>query len=96
MNIIQAREAAMQGKTVISPLGVTWTANTFKRQVLENSFSNNMVFGKWSLKKEPVVFEWDVVESAMRPGHGRLDPLDCKLLQQFIGKRVKVTVECVE
>lgn len=93
MNIIQAREAAMAGKTVTCPGGLELVADDFDDM---KTISHDMVFGEWRVKQEPVMFEWDVVESAMRPGHGRLDPLDCKLLQQFIGKRVKVTVECVE
>lgn len=93
MNIIEAREAALAGKTVISPEGVTLMHYGFDDMEM---IKKEWVFGEWSTKQEPVTFAWDVVESAMRPGHGRLDPLDCKHLQQFIGKKVSVTVEVIE
>lgn len=92
MNIIEAREAAMAGKTVIGPNGVEFIARDFSDDY-EGDWINEMVFGEWSIKQEPVVFSADVLESKLDKGTLLLNE---QSLSQFIGKRVKVTVECVE
>jgi hypothetical protein len=51
MNIIQARELAMQGKTVISPSGEEFDIEDF--QEFDYPFSRPDIFGEWREKKEP-------------------------------------------
>lgn len=93
MNIIQAREAAMAGKTVISPGGLELVADDFDDM---KTISHDMVFGEWKIKEEPVMFEAEVSianETLYGSGVGMIADRELRLL---IGKRVKVTVECVE
>ena len=92
MNIIEAREAALAGKTVISPMGVEWTKRTFSSQKLENTFSTKMVFGEWKLKQEPVVFEADVAHLSMSD----CVVMYCEDIRHLIGKKVRVSVEVIE
>ena len=90
MNIIQAREAAMAGKTVISPSGLEFIGDDFENREM---LSYDMVFGKWSIKQEPVVFEADVSianETLYGSGVGMIASRD---MRPLIGKRVKVSVE---
>lgn len=92
MNIIEAREAAMAGKTVIGPNG-----SEFSLSDLENrTWLSETVFGEWSIKQEPVVFEAEVGianETLYGPGIGRIAS---KELRSLLGKRVKVTVEVIK
>lgn len=87
MNIIEAREAAMAGKTVITPNGVELVHYGFGDMEM---ISREWVFGEWHIKQEPVVFSADVLESKLDKGTLLLNE---QSLSQFIGKRVKVTVE---
>lgn len=91
MNIIQAREAAMAGKTVINCRdGTEWIAIDFKNC---KSLWPESVFGEWRVKQEPVVFEAEVSianETLYGSGVGMIADRELRLL---IGKRVKVTVE---
>lgn len=89
MNIIEAREAAMAGKTVINPNGVEFIARDFSDDY-EGDWTNETVFGEWSIKQEPVVFSADVLASKLDKGVLLLNE---QSLSQFVGKRVKVTVE---
>lgn len=92
MNIIEAREAAMAGKTVITPNGVEFIARDFSDDY-EGDWTNETVFGEWSIKQEPVVFEAEVSianEKLYGPGVGMIASRD---MRPLIGKRVKVTVE---
>jgi hypothetical protein len=50
MTIIEARELAMQGKTVIDRTGKEWSKKDFNR--IED-FHCSYVFGEWREKKEP-------------------------------------------
>lgn len=84
MNIIEAREAALAGKTVISPSGLELVADDFDDM---KTVSHDMVFGEW--KSEPVVFETEVISC----GSGAVIHTD---LTSLIGKKVRVTVEVVE
>ena len=89
MNIIEAREAAMAGKTVISPFGIEWNAASFNK----DRFDSEQVFGEWEIKQEPVVFEAGVSianEKIYGPGVGMIADRE---LRSLIGKRVKVSVE---
>jgi len=52
MNIIQAREAALEGKTVISPSGLKATAVDFKHF---DDWTREDIFGEWREKREPRV-----------------------------------------
>ena len=52
VNIIEAREAAMAGKTVISPLGTEWRQSDFETP---NSLALYRVTGEWREKREPRV-----------------------------------------
>lgn len=92
MNIIEAREAAMAGKTVIAPNGVEFIARDFSDDY-EGDWTNEMVFGEWSIEQEPVVFEATVYRSAHVADEGTLS---CTSIQKFAGKRVKVTVEVID
>lgn len=93
MNIIEAREAAMAGKTVISPGGLELVADDFDDM---KTISHDMVFGEWEIKQGPVVFE-ALVERANNTMFGRYKGLVWSAeLEQFIGKKVRVTVEVVE
>lgn len=92
MNIIEAREAAMAGKTVITPNGVEFIARDFSDDY-EGDWTHNMVFGEWSIKQEPVVFEAEVFHSVIEEGIGMIAN---KKLYQFCNKRVRVTVEVIE
>jgi len=53
MNIIEARELAMQGKTVISPFGHEWKKENFSKDTCGTGFADELVFGEWREKKEP-------------------------------------------
>lgn len=89
MNIIQAREAAMAGKTVISPGGCAFGKDDFAI----SPWPSSHVFGEWREKKEPVVFEAEVSianETLYGAGVGMIADRELRLL---IGKRVKVIVE---
>lgn len=93
MNIIEAREAALSGKTVISPSGLPVKGKDFQRF---GEWIDSDIFGEWSIKKEPVMFEAEVSianETLYGSGIGMIADRELRLL---IGKRVKVTVECVE
>lgn len=97
MNIIEAREAALAGKTVITPYLAEWTERDFKSYESEsariNVFNYGLVFGEWRVKQEPVVFEAEVSianEKLYGPGVGMIASRD---MRPLIGKRVKVTVE---
>lgn len=89
MNILEAREAAMAGKTVISPSGREWAIKDFDNMLcLDKSF----IFGEWSVEVETIVFEADV-------GHLNMSDcvvMYCESLRHLIGKRVKVTVEAID
>jgi hypothetical protein len=50
MTIIEARELAMQGKTVISPGGIEYTNVLFDSATV---LTVEHVFGEWREKKEP-------------------------------------------
>lgn len=50
MTIIEARELAMQGKTVISTNGLEWNSVQFS---LIKQWSAEAVFGVWREKREP-------------------------------------------
>lgn len=92
MNIIDARKLAIAGMTVIAPNGVEFIARDFSDDY-EGDWTNEMVFGEWSLKKEPVVFEAEVSianETLYGSGVGMIADRE---LRSLIGKRVKVTVE---
>jgi len=80
----------MAGKTVISPNGVELVHYGFGDMEM---ISREWVFGEWSLKKEPVVFEAEVSsanEKLYGSGVGMIADRELRLL---IGKRVRVTVE---
>lgn len=49
MNIIQAREAAMAGKTVVTPTGAEMKIEDFG----SNPWPSKYVFGEWRVKREP-------------------------------------------
>lgn len=51
MTIIQARELALQGKTVISPSGKEYEIDEFEEY--DYTFSRSDIFGEWREKKEP-------------------------------------------
>src|SRR5574343_1710677 len=90
MNIIQAREAAMAGNTVISPSGLPVKGKDFQ---LFCEWFDSDIFGEWSIKKAPVVFEAEVSianETLYGAGIGMIASRD---MRPLIGKRVKVTVE---
>ena len=57
MTIIEARELAIQGKTVISPYGQEWTKEDFEDIQAGNErdwrLTSKSVFGVWREKKEP-------------------------------------------
>ena len=90
MNIIEAREAAMQGKTVINCRdGRKWLAIDFENC---KSLWPESVFGEWKIKEEPVMFETTVLPSGLE-GNGILSHQNLAILGSLIGKRVKVTVE---
>lgn len=89
MNIIEAREAAMAGKTVISPGGLELVADDFDDM---KTISHDMVFGEWRIEQEPVVFETTVLPSGLE-GNGILSHQNLSVLGSLIGKRVKVSVE---
>lgn len=92
MNIIQAREEAMSGKTVISPIGGEFDKDDFAI----SPWPSKYVFGEWRVKQEPVVFEAEVSianETLYGSGVGMIASRD---MRPLIGKRVRVTVECVE
>ena len=91
MTIIEAREAAMAGKTVIDCLGEEWDGHALENSL--NRLSTIVVFGEWSIKKEPVVLEAGVSianEKIYGPGVGMIASRD---MRPLIGKRVKVSVE---
>lgn len=52
MTILEARKAAEEGKTVISPGGVEWSATNFKK-LDDDDIRGDWVFGEWKLKTEP-------------------------------------------
>ena len=93
MNIIQAREAALAGKTVISPSGHEHTVHHFRQGF---SWGYGTVFGEWRVKQEPVVFEADVSIANEKLYGSGVGMIADRELRSLIGKRVKVTVECVE
>lgn len=93
MNIIQAKEAALAGKTVICPNGYTHTADSFK-EAADCAWGDKVVFGEWSLKQEPVVFETTVLPSGLE-GYGILPHSNLSTLAMLVGKKVKVTVEVI-
>lgn len=93
MNIIEAREAALSGKTVISPSGLPVKGKDFPRF---GEWTDSDIFGEWSIKKEPVMFEAEVSianETLYGSGIGMIADRELRLL---IGKRVKVSVEVIE
>lgn len=90
MNIIQAREAALAGKTVTCPSGFNYSKASFSNV---EEWDRASVFGEWSIKKEPVVFEAEVFHSVIEEGIGMIAS---KNLYQFCNKRVCVTVEVIE
>ena len=95
MNIVQAREAAMAGKTVISPIGGVFGKDDFATG-WHGGWSTEMVFGEWRVKQEPVMFEAEVSianETLYGSGIGMIASRD---MRPLIGKRVKVTVEVIE
>lgn len=93
MNIIEAREAAMAGKTVISPCGIKVYAVDFEDMRM---IRPDWVFGEWEIKQEPVVFEARV-EMATNPDSSSTITFRCKqYMPELVGKKVKVTVEVVE
>lgn len=93
MNIIQAREAALAGKTVITPNGVELVHYGFGDMEM---ISREWVFGEWSIKQEPVVFEARV-EMATNPDASSTITFRCKqYMPELVGKKVKVSVEVIE
>lgn len=54
MNILEAREAAMAGKTVIGPNGLAFGKDEFDSDSI-GDWSYEMVFGYWYVKREPRV-----------------------------------------
>lgn len=94
MNIIEAREAAMAGKTVIDCIGEEWNGHALENSL--NRLSTIVIFGEWSIKKEPVVFEADVSIANEKLYGSGVGMIADRELRSLIGKRVKVTVECVE
>lgn len=90
MNIIQARELAMSGKTVRSPGGINYVGDAF----LEiKNWSNEAIFGEWHEKREP-----RRVYAVERISDGQL--LTCQLfdLKEFkfdVGERSVEFVEVV-
>lgn len=93
MTIIEAREAAMAGKTVIAPGGLELVADDFYDM---KTISNDMVFGKWSVKQEPVVFEAEVSIANERLYGSGVGMIAERKMYSLIGKKVRVTVEVIE
>lgn len=89
MNIIEAREAAMAGKTVICPSGFNYSKASFSNV---EEWDKASIFGEWRVKQEPVVFETTVLPSGLE-GNGILSHQNLSVLGSLIGKRVKVSVE---
>jgi len=90
VNIIEAREAAMAGKTVICPSGFNYSKASFSNV---EEWDKASIFGEWRIKQEPVVFEAGVSianEKIYGPGVGMIADRE---LRSLIGKRVKVSVE---
>lgn len=92
MNIIEAREAAMAGKTVICPSGFNYSKASFSNV---EEWDRASVFGEWSIKQEPVVFETTVLPSGLE-GNGILSHQNLAALGPLVGKPVRVTVEVIE
>ena len=89
MNIIEAREAALAGKTVIAPDGIKWSGDDFTSG---HSVNLKTVFGEWKIKQEPVVFKTRV-EPALMCNCGKLQGVAVEALHSLIDKHVRVTVE---
>ena len=62
MTIIQAREAAMAGRAVISPSGIEFDADSF---VSPGDWGEELVFGEWREKREPRVYWLNIYEGMM-------------------------------
>lgn len=92
MNIIEAREAALAGKTVIAPNRCWFVAGDFSYDD-GLDWSNSMVFVEWKIKSEPVVL--DVEVELPDDGLTKIFIVSEKL-KQFAGKKVRVTVEVIE
>lgn len=87
MNIIEARAAAISGKTVISPLGVEFSAREFSDEY-GRTWINEMVFGEWKIKLVPVFIEGVL-------GSRDMGNLLSDATLDFVGQRVRVKVEVV-
>lgn len=93
MNIIDARKLAIEGMTVISPNGLELVSENFYDM---KNIRNDWVFGEWSIKQEPVVFEARV-EMATNPDASSTITFRCKqYMPELVGKKVKVSVEVIE
>lgn len=75
MNILEAREAAMAGKTVIGPNDVEFSRDEFAADT-PGDWSNEMVFGEWKIKEGPVVFEANVESVSAANPQAILEILD--------------------
>ena len=93
MNIIEAREAAMAGKTVIAPNGTEFVGDDFVDRYV---VTFGLVFGEWSVKQEPVTFE-AYVEDASKLRASSMITFRCnQYLPELVRKHVRVTVEVIE
>lgn len=95
MNIIEARETAMAGKTVICPSGFKYNNTSFS-DVKE--WDNASIFGEWQLQSDndTVVFE-TIVELANEFMFGsRRGLISDRSLYRLRDKTVRVTVEVIE
>ena len=82
----------MAGKTVIGPNDVEFSQDEFAADA-PGDWSNEMVFGEWSIKQEPVVFESEVsIANETLYGSG-VGMIASREMRSLLGKRVKVTVE---
>ena len=54
MTIIEARKAALEGKTVIGPNGDEYHAKAFDPKVGIQCWSLKAIFGEWTIKTEPL------------------------------------------
>jgi len=90
MNIIQAREAAIAGKTVTCPSGFNYSKASFSNV---EEWDKASIFGEWRIKQEPVVFESEVsIANETLYGCG-VGMIASREMRSLLGKRVKVTVD---
>ncbi|MBK7892855.1 MAG: hypothetical protein IPJ84_19240 [Bdellovibrionales bacterium] len=92
MNIIEAREAAMAGKTVIGPNGLAFDKDEFDSDSI-GDWSYEMVFGEWKEKREPRVL-WGNEYNKTIDGHHVIQLYDSK---EFADKNAcKDRIACVK